>query len=48
MRRVLCECASEILFLQLPDNVYASNSKCLLRFTNFAAPMQYDIESTAG
>jgi len=24
-------------FLQLPDNAYTSNSKCLLQFTDFAA-----------
>jgi len=33
------------LFLQLPDNAYASHSKCL-QFTNFTALMQANAEST--
>jgi len=31
---------STVIFYKLPDNAYASNSKCLLQFTNFAAHMQ--------
>jgi len=34
------------LFLQLPDNAYASNSKCLLQFADLAALMQANVEST--
>jgi len=33
-------------FLQLPDNAYASNIKCLLQFTDSAALMQANVEST--
>jgi len=45
IRRVSCKYAPEIL-LQLPDNAYASHSKCPLQFTNFAALMHANIEST--
>ena len=33
-------------FPQLPDNAYASHSKCPLQFRNFAALMQANVEST--
>ena len=33
-------------FLQLPDNAYASNSKCLLQYTDSTALMQANVEST--
>jgi len=33
-------------FSQLPDNAYASISKCPLQFANFAALMQDNVEST--
>jgi len=33
-------------FLQLPDNAYAPHSKFPLQFTNFAALMQANVEST--
>ena len=33
-------------FLQLPDSSYASNSKCLLQFTDSTALMQTNVEST--
>jgi len=33
-------------FLQLPDNAYASSTKCLLQLTDSAALMQANVEST--
>jgi len=33
-------------FLQLPDNAYASNSKCLLQYKDSTALMQANVEST--
>jgi len=32
--------------LQVPDNAYALNSKCLLQFTDSAALVQVNAEST--
>jgi len=45
IRRVSCKSAFEILS-QLLDNAYASHSKCPLQFTNFAALMQANVETT--
>jgi len=45
VRKVLCKYASEFL-LQLPDNAYASHSKCPLQFTNFAVLVQAKVDST--
>jgi len=33
-------------FSLLPDNAYASHTKCPLQFTNFAALMHANVDST--